>query len=45
MMKAEGLEGIFARHQRLMNASRAGMKGLNLPLFAEDSYASRKLLL
>lgn len=40
MMKAEGLEGIFARHQRLMNASRAGMKGLNLPLFAEDSYAS-----
>ncbi|MBW4640520.1 MAG: alanine--glyoxylate aminotransferase family protein [Gloeocapsa sp. UFS-A4-WI-NPMV-4B04] len=40
MMKAEGLEGIFARHQRLMNASRAGMKGLNLPLFAEDSFAS-----
>jgi len=31
---------IFARHQRLMNASRAGMKGLNLPFIAEDSYAS-----
>lgn len=40
MMKAEGLAGIFARHQRLMNASRAGIKGLNLPLFAEDSFAS-----
>lgn len=40
MMKAEGLEAIFARHQRLMNASRAGAKGLNLPLFAQDTYAS-----
>lgn len=40
MMKAEGLESIFARHQRLMNASRAAMKGLNLPLFGADSCAS-----
>ncbi len=40
MMKDEGLEAIFARHQRLMNASRAGAKGLNLPLFAADAYAS-----
>lgn len=40
MMKQEGLESIFARHQRLMNASRAAMKGLNLPLFGADSCAS-----
>jgi aspartate aminotransferase-like enzyme len=40
MMKEEGLESIFARHQRLMNASRAAMKGLNLPLFGADSCAS-----
>lgn len=40
MMKDEGLESIFARHQRLMNASRAAVKGLNLPLFAADSCAS-----
>jgi aspartate aminotransferase-like enzyme len=40
MMKEEGLESIFARHQRLMNATRAAIKGLNLPLFAEDNCAS-----
>lgn len=40
MMKQEGLESMFARHQRLMNATREGMKGLNLPLFAADSCAS-----
>jgi len=40
MMQAEGLESLFARHQRLMNATRAGIRGLNLPLFAEDSFAS-----
>ena len=40
MMQAEGLGSIFARHQRLMNATRAAMKGLNLPLFAADSAAS-----
>lgn len=40
MMKAEGLEAIFARHQRLMNATRAGVKGLNLPLFVGDEYSS-----
>ncbi len=40
MMQAEGLSAIFARHQRLMNATRAGVTGLNLPLFAEDSFAS-----
>lgn len=40
MMQAEGLASIFARHQRLMNATRAGIQGLNLPLFTADSAAS-----
>ncbi|NDJ21583.1 aminotransferase class V-fold PLP-dependent enzyme [Nostoc sp. B(2019)] len=39
-MKEEGLESIFARHERLKNATRAAIKGLNLPLFAPDSNAS-----
>ncbi|MGI8934209.1 MAG: pyridoxal-phosphate-dependent aminotransferase family protein [Phormidesmis sp.] len=40
MMKEEGLESIFARHQRHKEATRAGMKALGLPLFAPDSNAS-----
>lgn len=40
MMKAEGLENIFARHQRQMKATRAGMKALGMPLFASDDAAS-----
>ncbi len=40
MMKAEGLESIFARHHRLMEATRAAMKALSLPLFAPDEFAS-----
>jgi aspartate aminotransferase-like enzyme len=40
MMKAEGLENIFARHLRLMNATRAAIKALGLPLFAADDAAS-----
>ena len=40
MMRAEGLESIFKRHQRLMHATRAAIKGMNLPLFAADSAAS-----
>ncbi|MBD2020456.1 alanine--glyoxylate aminotransferase family protein [Leptolyngbya sp. FACHB-36] len=40
MMKAEGLDNIFARHQRLTTATRAAIKALNLPLFAADSAAS-----
>lgn len=40
MMQAEGLESIFSRHQRLMNATRAAIKGLNMPLFAPDTNAS-----
>ncbi|HAX88888.1 MAG TPA: aminotransferase, partial [Cyanobacteria bacterium UBA11370] len=40
MMKAEGLDSIFARHQRLMNATREAIKALSLPLFAPDQAAS-----
>jgi aspartate aminotransferase-like enzyme len=40
IMKEEGLESIFGRHERLKNATRAAIKGLNLPLLAGDSYAS-----
>jgi aspartate aminotransferase-like enzyme len=40
MMKAEGLENIFARHQRLTAATRAAIKALNLPLYAPDEAAS-----
>jgi aspartate aminotransferase-like enzyme len=40
MMQAEGLEGLFARHQRLMTATRQAIKALGLPLFAADEAAS-----
>lgn len=40
MMKAEGLDSIFARHQRLMNATREAVRALSLPLFAPDEAAS-----
>jgi aspartate aminotransferase-like enzyme len=40
MMQKEGLEKIFARHQRLMNATRAAVKALNLPLYGTDDCAS-----
>lgn len=40
MMQAEGLENIFARHQRLKGATRAAVKALGLPLFAPDQSAS-----
>jgi aspartate aminotransferase-like enzyme len=40
MMKAEGLESIFARHLRLTNATRAAIRALGLPLFAADNAAS-----
>lgn len=40
MMQKEGLENIFARHQRQTHATRAAMKALNLPLFAPDHAAS-----
>lgn len=40
MMKAEGLEAIFARHQRQTLATRSAIAALNLPLFAPDGHAS-----
>lgn len=40
MMKAEGLQGIFSRHQRLMNATRDAVKALGLPLFAPEGAGS-----
>lgn len=40
MMQAEGLENLFARHQRLTRATRQAIKALNLPLFAADTVAS-----
>ena len=40
MMKAEGLENVFARHKRLMMTTRAAVQALGLPLFAADGCAS-----
>ncbi|MEB3343667.1 alanine--glyoxylate aminotransferase family protein [Okeania sp.] len=40
MMQAEGLENIFARHERLKNATRAAVKALGLPLLGPDAVAS-----
>ncbi|MGV0028991.1 pyridoxal-phosphate-dependent aminotransferase family protein [Phormidesmis priestleyi] len=40
MMQAEGLENIFARHQRLLTATRAAIKAMGLPLLAADECAS-----
>lgn len=40
MMQSEGLEHIFARHQRLTQATRAAVKALGMPLLAPDGAAS-----
>ncbi len=40
MMKSEGLENIFARHQRLTQATRSAVKAMGLPLLAPDENAS-----
>ena len=40
MMQAEGLENIFARHHRLLAATRAAMKAMRMPLFAAEECAS-----
>ena len=40
MMLAEGLANIIARHARIAQATREGVKSLGLPLFAEASHAS-----
>ncbi|WP_373543591.1 alanine--glyoxylate aminotransferase family protein [Chamaesiphon sp.] len=40
MMQAEGLEQIFARHQRLMHATRAAVTAMGLALYAPDGHGS-----
>lgn len=40
MMQREGLANIFARHQRLTNATRAAVKAMGLKTFAADEVAS-----
>lgn len=41
MMREEGLENIFARHERNTRATREAVQALGLPLFAPDHAASR----
>jgi aspartate aminotransferase-like enzyme len=40
MMKAEGLENIFSRHDRLKASTRAAIKAMGMPLYAADHCAS-----
>jgi aspartate aminotransferase-like enzyme len=40
MLRAEGLDSVFERHQKATAATRAAMKALSLPLFAPDDAAS-----
>jgi aspartate aminotransferase-like enzyme len=40
MMLQEGIENIFARHARVGNMIREGIKKLGLPLFADPVHAS-----
>lgn len=40
MMLKEGLPSIFAKHARVGQLTRDGVKALGLPLFAEESHAS-----
>ena len=40
MMLKEGLPNIIARHARVAEAARAGVKSLGLSLFADEKYAS-----
>jgi aspartate aminotransferase-like enzyme len=40
MMRREGLESIFARHDRLKRSTRAAVAAMNLPLFGPDDCAS-----
>lgn len=41
MLKTEGLENIFKRHETLSKAVRAGVKALGFGLLADDNCASR----
>jgi aspartate aminotransferase-like enzyme len=40
MMLKEGIENIFARHERIGQMTRDGIKKLGLPLFADPAHAS-----
>ena len=40
LMQDEGLDAIFARHERHRRASQAAMQALGLPLFAAEGYGS-----
>jgi aspartate aminotransferase-like enzyme len=40
MMLKEGIKNIFAKHIRIGQMARNGIKALGLPLFAEESHAS-----
>jgi len=40
MILAEGLSNIFARHIRVADLARSGVKSLGLSLFADEKYAS-----
>ncbi len=40
LMRAEGLEAIFARHDSLARRARARLTGMGLPLFADPAHAS-----
>ena len=40
LMQDEGLDAIFARHERHRRASQAAMQALGLPLFATEGYGS-----
>jgi aspartate aminotransferase-like enzyme len=40
MMQKEGLEAIFARHERHRAAAQAGMEAIGLPLFAAKGHGS-----
>jgi aspartate aminotransferase-like enzyme len=40
MMQQEGLEPLFARHERLKNAARSAVKAMGLPLYGADECAS-----
>lgn len=41
MLKEEGLENIYARHDKMSKAVRAGVKALGLKLLADDIIASK----
>lgn len=41
ILKAEGLDNIFARHEKMQKMARAGLKALGLKLLADDSVASK----